>query len=210
MLEEKIVRSIEDQCGLDRAIDPMQDALDRAFDRAPALHDALHGTWLGHPLHAALTDIPVGAFTATFALDMFESFGGEKRLRRSADITLMVGLVGAMGAAVAGLVDWTHTDGGAKRIGFIHGITNAVIGGLYGASLFARKQKNRKLGITLSSMGYCLLLFSSWLGGEMTYRHGVGVRRDALKRRERELPRALRGEEREGSGERETHEARTT
>ena len=38
----------------------------------PARRDVknfLHGTWLGHPLHPVMTDIPLGAWTATLLLD---------------------------------------------------------------------------------------------------------------------------------------------
>jgi len=190
MLENKILGTIEDQYALDRTIDPIQDTIGNALERAPVLHNALSGKWLGHPLHAALTDIPVGAFTTVLCLDALEIFGGQKKLRYGADVALKVGVVGALGAALAGLADWSHTEGGAKRVGFVHGLANALIGGLYGASLYARSQKKRKLGISLSTAGFALLICSSWLGGEMVYHYGVGVERKALKRLEREKPRA--------------------
>ncbi len=176
MSEQTLSTAIESQGYLDRAADPIQGAVRRALDKAPAVHDALHGTWLGHPLHAAITDLPIGAWWTAMALDVAELSGGRRRFRRTADAALAVGLGGAMLAALAGLTDWTHTRGGAKRVGFLHGALNGVIAGLYGGSLFARSRRRRDLGMALSSTGFALMLFSSWLGGQLSYRYGVGVR----------------------------------
>ena len=40
------------------------------------LQNTLHGTWLGHPLHPVLTDVPLGAWTATLVLDIMEARAG--------------------------------------------------------------------------------------------------------------------------------------
>src|ERR1700687_5891786 len=61
--------------------DPLGDLMQRIFRAIygpfPALRDLLHGTWLGHPLHPALTDIPIGAFIVAFVLDLVgQSAGG--------------------------------------------------------------------------------------------------------------------------------------
>ena len=48
-----------------RSEDARRHVIHRAFRSAgPAsqkVRNTLHGTWLGHPLHTALTDVPVGA-----------------------------------------------------------------------------------------------------------------------------------------------------
>ncbi len=54
------------------ALDGLVDALRRVIRRIVPLGrlaDALHGTWLGHPVHPALTDVPVGAWVAAAVLD---------------------------------------------------------------------------------------------------------------------------------------------
>lgn len=187
--------AIAEQEWIDRAADPIQRTLTPLLRSAPRVAAALHGEWLGHPLHAALTDVPVGAWVAGFVMDMAEVLGGTRKLRRGADAAHAIGLAGAMGAAVAGIADWSETREEAKRIGFVHGATNVVIAGLYGASLYARRRRRRGLGIALSSAGYGLLLFSSWLGGELSYRLGVGVRDEAFERKELERGRGVRQEE---------------
>ena len=43
--------------------------------------DVLSGTWLGHPLHPALSDLPIGFWTSSFVLDL--AVGGDAEQRRS-------------------------------------------------------------------------------------------------------------------------------
>ena len=175
-----IDQAIAQQGWIDQAADRVQEVVHPIVHRAPAVASVLHGHWLGHPLHAALTDIPVGGWFTAQVLDCIEVFGHTRRFRRAADTAHLVGLVGAMAAAVAGLADWSTTRGGAKRVGFVHGATNMVVAGLYVGSLVARKNGRRRFGIALSSVGYGMVLFSSWLGGELSYRHGVGVKSAAV------------------------------
>jgi hypothetical protein len=67
------------------------------FDRRTRpLQNVLHGTVLGHPLHAVITDVPIGAWTVTAALDLCELAGGPGDA--GADAALIVGLAGAGGA----------------------------------------------------------------------------------------------------------------
>jgi uncharacterized membrane protein len=66
-------------------------------------------------------------------------------------------------------------------VGFVHAGMNSVVALLYGVSIFARRSRKRNLGIALSSLGFGLTLFSAWLGGELSYRHGVGLRDEAFR-----------------------------
>ena len=68
-----------------------------------------HGTWFGHPLHPAITDVPLGAWTAATALDVYELASGDETLTRGADFAVGIGLIGAAGAAITGLNDWNYT-----------------------------------------------------------------------------------------------------
>ncbi|MBW3651387.1 MAG: hypothetical protein KY458_12550, partial [Actinobacteria bacterium] len=49
----------------------------RLIKEGPA-KDLLSGTWLGHPLHPLLTDVPIGAWASALVLDLF---GGEQTRR---------------------------------------------------------------------------------------------------------------------------------
>src|SRR6202040_2670741 len=132
--------------------------------------------WLGHPLHPALTDIPIGAWTAALALDALESLSGAEQCGRAADVAIGVGLAGAAGAAVTGLTDWSETDDRARSIGLVHGLLNIVATSLYTTSWIMRKRRrSRQSGIALSMLGYATALASAYLGGHLVYSEQVGV-----------------------------------
>ncbi|APR75669.1 Ferredoxin, 2Fe-2S [Minicystis rosea] len=175
MSNKKIIQVIAEQAWIDRAADPLQNAIRGVLDRAPRLASFLHGDWLDHPLHAALVSIPVGAFATGLVLDGLE-LAGRRNYRRAADTVTAIGLGGAVVAVLPGLADWSRTEGAAKRVGFVHASLNVAIAGLYGASLVARRARHRKTGIALSIAGFSLAGFSAWLGGELAFRFAVGVR----------------------------------
>src|SRR4051794_7185718 len=64
-----IVDRVVDIPGLDKVADPARKAA-MAVLGPPALKDFLHGTWLGHPLHPVLVQVPVGAWTSAGVLDL--------------------------------------------------------------------------------------------------------------------------------------------
>ena len=157
--------------GLDAAADALAGAVNGAYAAAgPAkqpLKDALNGTWLGHALHPAVTDVPIGAWTAALALDAL----GE---RRGARIAVGVGLLGALGAAATGLTDWTDTYGKPRRLGVVHAALNGAATLLYGASFVARG-KAHGAGVLLSTLGYGIASLSALFGGTISLDLQIGV-----------------------------------
>ncbi len=139
------------------------------------IKNALHGTWLGDPLHVALTDVPIGAWTAAMVFDAIDAISDRGEFGTAAGSALAVGIVGALGAAVAGLTDWSDTDAPARRIGLIHGLLNVGGVALFAGSLVARKRKSPGWGRTLSVLGYAIATFAARLGGNMVYEQRVGV-----------------------------------
>lgn len=182
MLKDKLIHALEEQRSLDRIADPLQHTVSAVLARAPWLADVLHGTWLGHPLHAVLVTVPIGGWTVGLALDVASVLGRRRRYNRAADLTTAIGQGGAVLAAFAGIADWSLTSDKARRVGLVHALVNTGVVGLYGASLVARAGGVRTLGIGLSSLGFGLAGFSGWLGGELVYRYGVGVRKTAPDR----------------------------
>ena len=155
-----------------------QDAIKIAVDKlgGEPVAKALHGDWMHQPLHAALTDIPIGAWTATVACDAIASLTGSAVMDSAADATVIIGLVGATGAAITGMNDWSGVDKPvARRIGAVHALLNIAATGLFVGSLCARRKDARAAGRALSVLGYLLVGVSGHLGGNMVYEHGVGV-----------------------------------
>jgi len=155
---------------LDAVADPVQDAV-KALPRP--VRDALDGVWLGAPLHPALTDVPLGAWTAAAALDVAGS--------RAADGALLVGVLGAVPAAVTGLNDWSHLRDDSRRLGMVHALLNTVGLTLNIASLVARRGGRRGRARLLSGVAYGGALLAAHLGGQLSFGVGVRVNRTAFE-----------------------------
>ncbi len=149
------------------------------------LRRALHGDWLNEPLHVVMTDVPVGSWTATIAFDSVaavaetmgsDATGAVQAMNVAADATLWLGLLGAVGAAVTGMNDWSEIEKpAARKIGLVHAVLNIAATGLYAGSAIARLSKARGTGRALGAAGYALVSASAHLGGNMIYEHGIGV-----------------------------------
>src|SRR5437016_412858 len=135
MLLHDLVTAVEAWKELDGVAGRLGDAVTKATQRR-AVKNALSGTWLGHPLHPLLTDVPIGAFTSALALDLIGAPGAEP--------LITLGLVAAVPTAAAGLNDWSDTFGGAKRVGVVHAAANAAALLCQVASLAARRRGSRR------------------------------------------------------------------
>lgn len=139
------------------------------------IEDTLHGTWLGHPLHPVLTDIPVGAWTVAVLLDGADVVSGKGKYADGADAAIAIGLAGALGAALTGVTDWHKTNGKARRIGLVHGLLNVGATTLFATSYLLRRNRRREAARACSLIGYLVAGASAYLGGELVYRLAVGV-----------------------------------
>jgi nitrite reductase/ring-hydroxylating ferredoxin subunit/uncharacterized membrane protein len=170
---------IDRQVWLDRLGERLQRAVVRAFTaggpRGRQVRDLLHGTWLGHPLHPALTDVPLGAWTAALVLDLLGGLTGRRAFGRGADAAVALGLAGALGAAAAGLTDWQHLAARPRRVGLLHGLLNVGATGLYGLSFLLRRRAARAAGGRVAVLGYATAVVAAYLGGELVYRERIGV-----------------------------------
>ena len=160
----------------------IQKLLDKALyggghPSAQKIRNFLNGTWLGEPLHAVLTDVPVGAWTVAMAFDALDLVTNRREFARAADTSIAIGLLGAAGAAATGMADWSDVDPPARRLGFIHGLLNLSGAALFATSLFLRKSKSRNAGRIVGVLGYAVMSYAAHLGGKLVYEHRVGVDR---------------------------------
>jgi len=179
MNQETVIDVIAQQDWLGTAGDAIQPAVIKAFEAGgetgQVIKNFLHGTWLGHPLHPVITDVPIGAWTTAVVLDSFELFGKDK-YKPGADAAIAVGLVGAVGAAVTGLTDWTGTTKKRRNVGLMHGILNVGATALYVTSFFLRqRKKSRRTAIGLAMIGYGVTSAAAYLGGHLVYGEQTGV-----------------------------------
>jgi nitrite reductase/ring-hydroxylating ferredoxin subunit/uncharacterized membrane protein len=179
-LTERALAAVDRQPWMDTVGDGLQRGLAATFQAAGPLgqkvKNALHGTWLGHPLHPVLVSVPLGAWTVALVLDMLDGRSPRRVASgRGADAAIAIGLAGAAGAAVTGLTDWQHTSGASRKAGLLHGLLNTAATVLYGASLVARARGARGAGRSLSLAGYAAVSAAGYLGGELVFRRRIGV-----------------------------------
>jgi nitrite reductase/ring-hydroxylating ferredoxin subunit/uncharacterized membrane protein len=178
MSQNRIVKAIEQQDWLQPLEEQSAAAVRNTFSSAgPAgqeIKNALHGVWLGHPLHPAITDVPIGSWTVAAALDVME-MRGDGQYRAGADAAVAIGLLASVPAALSGMTDWSETQGTPRRVGSVHGLLNLSAAALYTASYAARKAERRALGRWLGFAAYGLVCTSAYLGGELSFSQKVGV-----------------------------------
>jgi nitrite reductase/ring-hydroxylating ferredoxin subunit/uncharacterized membrane protein len=160
--------------------DPLAERLQPLIKRAvapPAVHNTLDGVWFGAPLHPALTDVPIGAWTAALLLDGGSLLTGDEAMAGAADRTLAVGTLAALPAAVTGLNDLRDLIGESRRVAMVHALLNVVGLSFSSASLGYRRTGRRGLARTLSVTGYLISSSAAHLGGKLSFGLGIRVNR---------------------------------
>jgi nitrite reductase/ring-hydroxylating ferredoxin subunit/uncharacterized membrane protein len=140
------------------------------------LQNFLNGTWLGHPVHSVVTDVPVGALTVSIVSDVL----GQHVV---ADVSMVLGVLAMVAAAVTGLADYAEVDGIARNRATVHGTLMVVTLVLYAISLVIRagNPPDRLVAIVLAVAGYLLLALAAAIGGDLVYLIGTHVNRHAWR-----------------------------
>jgi uncharacterized membrane protein len=134
----------------------------------------------GHPIHPMLVPFPIAFFVATFACDLIFWQTGNPGWVTATLWLLGAGLIMAALAAVAGLTDvlgdtqvrnlstaWLHAGGNALAV--LLELYNWYSRYVHGAAAVL------PTGAILSVIVVLILLFTGWKGGEMVFRHRIGV-----------------------------------
>jgi nitrite reductase/ring-hydroxylating ferredoxin subunit/uncharacterized membrane protein len=171
-----IAEFIGSRAWLDSVAKPVEKTVEQAFqgESGRTLKDGLNGTWLGHPLHPVLTDIPIGAWLMA---QVFDTLGAAQRTREyddAAQVCITTGLVGAVGAAVTGLADWSDTGRDSRRIAFVHGLVNVTATTLFLTSALLRRRRKTTGAVAASSTGFAVMLAGAYLGGALVFKRGIG------------------------------------
>ena len=171
-------------------LDPVSEAIQRAIGAfydvlgAPGrvIKDALHGTTiLGHPLHPAVTDVPVGAWTVGLLADwLFVATGRVPPV--AGDLALAVGLAVAVVAAISGYTDFHETAGHERRVAVVHGLTMTLVVLLEAVSLVVRLgvPSGRLMAIVISTVAWFMVALGAYAGGHLTFGIGSAVNHNAF------------------------------
>jgi nitrite reductase/ring-hydroxylating ferredoxin subunit/uncharacterized membrane protein len=161
----RTISRLEDADQLDSTVAVGQRAA--RWIRPGRARDALHGVWLGHPLHPLLVQLPVGMWLSASALDLLAP-----RADTAARRLVAAGLAASAPAVAAGAVDWSEQHEQQMRVGVVHALANSLAIGLYGASLIARKPG---AGRGLRLAGLAAVGLGGVLGGHISFRLAGGA-----------------------------------
>jgi uncharacterized membrane protein len=131
-----------------------------------------------HPIHPMLVPLPIGLWIFSFVCDVLYFFSKNQIWDSVAFYTMAGGIVGALLAAVPGLIDLLSIkDPKVKQIGTFHMILNLAAVIVFSFNLWLRytNPAGALLPVALSFVGLIAIGISGWLGGEMVYVYGVGV-----------------------------------
>jgi nitrite reductase/ring-hydroxylating ferredoxin subunit/uncharacterized membrane protein len=150
--------------------------LNALFRPIRPLKDFLNGTWLGHPVHPAVTDLPIGALLLAVVLDL----AGQNP---AADIAIAATILFMLGAAVTGAADYTDTDGTARTRATSHAtlMVVALVLLLVSLGLRAGGDANRTAAIALGIIAFLIVTAGAFIGGDVVYVLGNMVSRHAFR-----------------------------
>jgi uncharacterized membrane protein len=139
----------------------------------------------GHPFHPILVTIPIGAWVSSLIFDIASraNSDGSRTLVDAAYWLIGIGVVGALLAAVFGLLDLLAIPRRTRalQMGLTHLSLNLTVVAAYIANFFWRQDSHfdsarTEIGqLVLSAVALALLVVSGWIGGMLAYRYGVRV-----------------------------------
>jgi nitrite reductase/ring-hydroxylating ferredoxin subunit/uncharacterized membrane protein len=154
--------------------------------------ELLHGgRWAGHPLHPALSDLPIGLWAGVIVLDAMDRDPAPRRGIDAAGKLSAAGILAAGAAVLTGLNDWAVSNDQDRRVGLFHGLLNTAGLGLQGASLGTRVAGHRDTARVLAAASFTVTAAAGYLGGHLVFTKGVMVSRVAWAAGPRRWTRAL-------------------
>src|SRR5215813_100269 len=125
-----------------------------------------------HPLHPILVAFPIGLWIFSLVCDLIHQFGHDRIWSLMAWYAMVVGLLGALAAAVPDVIDFfAITDPRAGRVALLHLAINAGLILLFGVNAWVRTllPPTSMVPLLLSVVRIAGLMVSGWLGGDLFY-----------------------------------------
>jgi uncharacterized membrane protein len=137
----------------------------------------------GHPIHPMLIPFPIALWVFSFVADLLYLWRGHREWIWLGSWVLLAGCLGAIAAAVFGIIDYLAIeDKRVAKVATWHARFNVLALLLFAASWYLRTDKGSdlvndslRIPIALSAIGVIVVTISGWLGGELVFKHGVGV-----------------------------------
>jgi uncharacterized membrane protein len=141
-------------------------------------------TVFGHPLHAILTDLPIGCFALAFLWNIVALLANAQPWYAMTFWAMLTGVILVVPTALVGLLDYTkvlerkHPGRGTATL---HLVANVSATLFFVLSLIFRggpgllSTASRFGTFLLALIGIGILSVGGYLGGRLVYHHGVGV-----------------------------------
>ncbi len=134
----------------------------------------------GHPLHPVLIPFPIAFLVGALATDLVAWWTDGSFWARGSVWLTGIGLATGALAAVLGVADFmTIRRARVHRIGWVHALSaGAVLVGALTSWLLRLGDASGAVlpwGLTLSAVNAGLITVTGWAGGELAYRHMIGV-----------------------------------
>ena len=149
------------------------------------------GRWVGHPVHPALSDLPIGLWAGVVVLDATDRGPEPRQGLDAAGMMSAAGILAACATALTGLSDWAVSNDQDRRVGLFHGLLNTAAVGIQCASLGARMAGHRDTARALGAAGFTVMAAAGYLGGHLVFTKGAMVNRVAWATGPRRWARAL-------------------
>lgn len=121
---------------------------------------------VGHPVHPALTDLPIGFWTSAVALDLL----GGRRSRVAARRLVALGVLSAIPTALSGLHDaGDRTKALDRRTVALHAALNGAATAAFALSWRSRRRQRWLRGVALGLVGAGLASAGGALGGDLAF-----------------------------------------
>ncbi|HEX6349892.1 MAG TPA: Rieske 2Fe-2S domain-containing protein [Candidatus Dormibacteraeota bacterium] len=147
------------------------------------LKDLLHGTRvLGHPLHPALTDVPLGAWVVGVTADLLH-YPIPSLPTAVGDVGIGFGLIAGLGSAISGYTDHHETFGQERRVATLHGLLMTLVLVVMTVSVALRWKGGaggHGLAVLLALVGVLLAVTGAYFGGHLVFGIGTMVNHNAF------------------------------
>lgn len=135
---------------------------------------------LGHPVHPMLIPFPIAFLIGAAVTDLVYVVSEDGFWADVSLWLLMAGLLTGAGAALVGLVDFLTIEQARRHLsGWIHLYGNLLVLVLAVVNWIPRIDEPSSFvapwGLTISLVTAALLAVTGWTGGELSYRHRIGV-----------------------------------
>ena len=137
-----------------------------------------------HELHPTLIHAPLALLPSTVVIDLTAALTGNRDLDKAARTLWWTTAASGLLAGLAGMAasQEVKADRHARDMMLLHGLGNvSLVVGAFGIAAWRASHRSSWVTSLLGLSAFGLASYTGWLGGEMVYAHGVGVKELTMK-----------------------------